>query len=72
MIELSQILLVLNILFVIAVIFLTNRMLRAASKFNWNPGDGEVQNKQKFIILKSLIAVAGVALLAALVNALLG
>ncbi len=72
MTDMSQILLIVNIIFVFAVVFLVNRILRAASKYNWNPGDGDVQNKQKFIILNSLIEVAGIALLAMLVNAFVG
>lgn len=72
MANMSQILLILNILFVFAVVLLVNRMFRAASKYNWNPGDGDLQNKQKFIILYSLIAVACIALLAMLINAFLG
>lgn len=64
-------LLVANIIFVFIVVFLVNRMLRAASKYSWNPGDNDVQTKQKFIILYSLIAVAGIALLAVLINAFL-
>ncbi len=68
----SQIILILNIVFALAVVFLVNRMLRAASKFNWNPGDSDIQNKQKFIILKGLIALACIALAAAIINAFLG
>lgn len=68
----SPLLLVINIILVIIVTFLVNRILRASSKFNWNPGDGEIQGKQKFIILRSLIAVAVVALAAVLINAFFG
>lgn len=67
-----QIVLIFNIICVLAVVFLVNRMLRAASKFNWNPGNSELQNKQKFIILKAIITVACITLLAAIINAFLG
>lgn len=68
----SQVVLLLNVVFVVVVVVLVNRMLRAASKFNWNPGDSDLQNKQKFIILKAIIAIACIALFAAVINAFLG
>ncbi len=72
MVDISQAILALNIVFVILVVFWMNRLLRAASKFNWNPGDGQVQNKQKFIILKTILKVAAISLIAAVINIFFG
>lgn len=72
MIDQAQNLLILNVVFVVIVGFFVHRMLRAASKFGWNPGDGDIQNKQKFIILKSILIIAFTALTAAIVNAFFG
>lgn len=59
-----------NIIFVAVVILFMNRMLRAASLYNWNPGDPVVQNPQRIKILQSIVVIACIGLVAAIVNAL--
>lgn len=61
-----------NIICVIIVIFFVNRMLRASSIYNWNPGDSKVQDPQKIKVLQSIIVIAFVGLAAAIVNIFFG
>jgi hypothetical protein len=46
-------------------------MLRSASIYNWNPGDSEVQDRQKIKILQSIVIIAFVGIVAAIANILL-
>ncbi len=68
----SQTLLIANIVFVVFVFLLVQRMLSAASIFKRNPGDNDVQTKQKIIILKAIVFTAFITLTAALMNAFFG
>ncbi len=70
--ELSEITTILNIVAVVIVLYFTNRMLRAASIYNWNPGDSSVQDPQKIKVLQSIVIIAFVGLAAAAVNVFFG
>ncbi len=63
-----QQLLVFNIVCVLLVAFFVRRILRASSIFNWNPGDDAIQGKQKLVILKTIVILAFIVIVAALVN----
>lgn len=68
----TQLLLIANLFFVVFVLFLVRRMLKAASIFKWNPGDNDVQGKQKLTILRTIVLTAFVTLIAAIMNAFFG
>lgn len=70
--EFSQIITIFNIASVVIVLFFTNRMLNAASIYNWNPGDPSVQGPQKIKALQSIVVIAFVGLAAAVVNIFFG
>lgn len=63
---------VFNIVCVLLVLVFTLRMMRSASVYNWNPGKSDLQYTQKMKILSSLVAIAGIGIIASLVNAFLG
>lgn len=69
--ELSDIITIFNIVAVVVVIYFTNRMLKASSVYNWNPGDSEIQDAQKIKALQSIVSIAFVGLIAAIVNIVL-
>ncbi|HLC49043.1 MAG TPA: hypothetical protein VJI96_01515 [Candidatus Andersenbacteria bacterium] len=69
---LNQPLLIANIFLVCFVLFLVQRMLKAAAIFKRNPGDNDVQYKQKIIILKTIVLTAFTTLVAAILNAFFG
>lgn len=66
--QLPQIIIIFNIVSVVVVLFFTNQMLKAASIYNWNPGDPSVQGPQKIKALQSIVIIAFVGLAAAVVN----
>ncbi len=66
--DISQIIIGLNIAFVCIAVFFVHRILRASSLYNWNPGDSDIQLAQRIIILKSIVAIACVAIIAAILN----
>lgn len=66
--ELPQIITIFNIIAVLVVLYFTNRMLSASSKYNWNPGDSEIQDREKIKVLQCIVAIAFVGLVAAIVN----
>lgn len=66
--ELSQILIGINILSALIVLFFSRKLLKAASVYNWNPGDNDVQLAQRIIILKSIVAIVCIAIIAAIMN----
>lgn len=72
MIRVINLLSILNIICVVVVVFFANRMLKASSKYNWNPGDSDVQDPERIKILQSIVAIACIGLIAAIVNILLG
>ncbi len=57
-----------NIVAIAVVLFFTNRMIKASSVYNWNPGDSDIQNPQKIKVLQSIVVIAFIGLLAAIVN----
>lgn len=64
------VILILNIISVVVVILFVNRMLKAASTYNWNPGDSAIQDPQRIKILQSIVVIACIGLGAAIINAL--
>ena len=66
--ESSQILIGINIVSAFIVLYFSRRLLKASSKYAWNPGDNDVQLAQRIIILKSIVAIMCVAIIAAIVN----
>ncbi|OGY30698.1 MAG: hypothetical protein A3C02_02085 [Candidatus Andersenbacteria bacterium RIFCSPHIGHO2_02_FULL_45_11] len=70
--ELSDIVTIFNIVAVVIVIYFTNRMLKASSVYDWNPGDSEIQDIQKIKALQSIVSIAFVGLIAAIINILFG
>ena len=56
--ELSDIVTIFNIVAVVIVIYFTNRMLKASSVYDWNPGDSEIQDIQKIKALQSIVSIA--------------
>ncbi len=61
-----------NIVCVVAVLYFTNRMLGAASKYNWNPGDSVIQDAEKIKVLQCIVLIAFIGLVAAIVNIFFG
>lgn len=61
-----------NIVAIVLVIYFTNRMLSASSKYNWNPGDSNIQDPARITVLKSIVAIAFVGLVAAIINIFFG
>jgi hypothetical protein len=70
MIDPIQQLLVFNIVCVVLVAIFVRRILKASSKFNWNPGDGAIQGKQQLIILQTIVILAFIVIVAAIANVL--
>lgn len=69
---LVQIITVFNIVCVAVVVFFANRMLKASSKYNWNPGDSDLQAAERIKILQSIVAIASIGLIAAIINIIIG
>lgn len=63
---------IINIIAVILVVFFTNRMLRESSRYNWNPGEGDIQDDAKIKILTSIVAIAIIGIAAAAINIIWG
>lgn len=70
--ETSQIIVGLNIFFVLSVIFFIQRLLKASSTYNWHPGDNDIQLAQRIIILKCIVGIACIGIIAAAINIALG
>ena len=71
MVQIPSVISIVNVVCILIVIFYVNRMLRSASIYNWNPGDSEVQDRQKIKILQSIVIIAFVGIVAAIANILL-
>ncbi len=70
--QLSQILIGINIVSALTVLVFVRQLLKASSKYAWNPGDNAVQLAQRIIIFKSIVAIVCIAIIAAIVNISLG
>ena len=70
--QISQILIGINIVSALVVLLFVQRLLKAASKYAWNPGDNEVQLAQRIIILKSIVVIVCISIIAAIINVSLG
>lgn len=63
-------LLIFNSLCALVALFFIDRMLRAGSKYSWNPGDSKIQGEQRIIILQCILTLTVLGILAAIVNVL--
>lgn len=61
-------LIIFNTVFLIFALSMGIRIVRSATKFEWNPGDFEKQSAAKWAILKSIILIVITGMIAALLN----
>ncbi len=59
---------VINVVFLVIVMYLGMRATRSGTTYLWSPGDDDTRNKMKVIILKCLVAMIALGVAAVILN----
>ena len=66
--SLQEIIYIITAVLLIAVLVVATIMARAGSTYSWNVGDNEIQERMRWRIFKSLIALVIIGISAAIIN----